>query len=83
MLKYKNVSTQPLIFYGVTFNPNDIKEVPGYINHVKMIRVKEVPAASAPKATITLPKEEKPKATESNAQEKPQKRQYNRKPKQQ
>lgn len=83
MIKYKNISGHTLVFYGVTFNPNDIKEVPGYINHLKMIRVKETSVASTPKATITLPKEAKPKAAETKAQEQPQKRQYNRKNKQQ
>jgi len=56
MIKYKNISGQTLTFYNVTFNPNDIKEVPGYINHLKMIRVKdsEIPK---PKATLEVVEE--------------------------
>lgn len=34
---YKNISNSKKIFYGVTFNPGDIKEVPGYINDRQMI----------------------------------------------
>lgn len=29
---YKNISSATKTFYGVTFNPGEIKEVPGYIN---------------------------------------------------
>lgn len=29
---YKNISNVSQSFYGVKFNPGDIKEVPGYIN---------------------------------------------------
>ena len=32
---YKNLSNTIKTFYGVTFNPGDIKEVSGYINHPK------------------------------------------------
>ena len=48
MITYKNISVSTKTFYGVTFKPNDIKEVPGYINDKGMVRVlssvkKEVP----------------------------------------
>jgi len=65
MIRYKNSSNIPLTFYGVTFNPNEIKEVPGFINHIKMIRVKEVPSTPIkPRAIITKPKQEEPKPVE-------------------
>lgn len=34
---YKNLSNTVKTFYGVTFEPNEIKEVPGYINHPKFL----------------------------------------------
>ena len=39
MLKYKNISTTKKTFYGVSFIPGDVKEVPGYINAAGMVRV--------------------------------------------
>lgn len=39
MLKYKNISCSVKTFYGVTFEPNDVKEVPGYINSQGMLRI--------------------------------------------
>ena len=58
MIAYKNISNSPKTFYGVTFNPNDIKEVPGYINHINMIRVFKqsrptVKAIISPEETVT------------------------------
>ena len=73
MLRYKNISNKPLTFYGVTFNPNETKEVSGYINHVKMIRVLETSDAKKPKEIITSLKQESPKV------EKQSKRKYTRK----
>ena len=34
---YKNISNSKKVFYGVTFKPGDIKEVPGYVNDKQMI----------------------------------------------
>lgn len=34
---YKNISSSTKIFYGVTFKPGDIREVPGYVNDRHMI----------------------------------------------
>lgn len=34
---YKNLSNTVKTFYGVTFKPNEIKEVKGYINHPKFL----------------------------------------------
>ena len=78
MIKYKNISSFPLAFYGVTFNPNETKEVPGFINHVKMIRVTETVRVQ-PKSAIVAKEEPKPN---NSVEEKP-KRQYNRKNKNQ
>ena len=50
MIFYKNTSLTVKTFYGVTFNPGEVNEVPGYINHHDMIRVpepKEPPKAAA------------------------------------
>ncbi len=71
MLKYKNISSYPLTFYNITFNPNEVKSVPGYINHPKMIRVKESKSIK-PKAIIEAVK---PEAKSADVEVKP-KRQY-------
>lgn len=76
MIKYKNISSYPLTFYGITFNPNEEKEVPGFINHIKMIRVKEK-IEPKPKSIIEVAKA-KAKVEPKPVEEKP-KRQYNRK----
>lgn len=34
---YKNISTSRKQFYGVTFNPGETKEVPGYVNDTHMV----------------------------------------------
>ena len=39
MITYKNIGQSTKTFYGVTFKPGEIKEVPGYINSLCMIRV--------------------------------------------
>ena len=39
MIKYKNISCSTKTFYGITFNPGDVKEVPGYVNAQGMTRV--------------------------------------------
>jgi hypothetical protein len=39
MIIYKNISCSVKTFYGVTFEPNDVKGVPGYINDHGMVRV--------------------------------------------
>lgn len=38
-MKYKNTGMTSKTFYGVTFKPKDVKEVPGYINDPKFIRM--------------------------------------------
>lgn len=39
MITYKNIGQSTKTFYGVTFKPGDIKEVPGYINGQGMARI--------------------------------------------
>lgn len=39
MITYKNISGSTKTFYGVTFNPDDVKEVAGYVNASGMVRV--------------------------------------------
>lgn len=43
MLAYKNLSNTTKTFYGVTFKPGEIKEVPGYINVNCFVKVDSVP----------------------------------------
>lgn len=38
-MKYKNTGMTSKTFYGVTFKPKEVKEVPGYINDPKFIRM--------------------------------------------
>ena len=39
MITYKNISFSAKTFYGVRFEPGEVKDVPGYINSPSMIRV--------------------------------------------
>lgn len=78
MIKYKNISCFPLTFYGVTFNPNETKEVSKFINHPKMIRVKELQEV-APKSIISFAKAEANIETKPKSVEEKPKRHYNRK----
>ena len=48
MITYKNISYSAKTFYGVKFEPGEIKEVPGYINAIGMVRIFD--KVSAPKA---------------------------------
>lgn len=40
---YKNTSYTTKTFYGVKFKPGETKEVSGFINDPKMIRVNQLP----------------------------------------
>lgn len=40
---YKNNALTAKTFYGVTFKPGDVKDVPGYINDVHFVRVSSMP----------------------------------------
>ena len=39
MIQYKNISFSAKTFYGVKFEPGEVKSVPGYINDNNMVRV--------------------------------------------
>lgn len=65
MLVYKNNSLSVKTFYGVVFKPGDVKEVPGYINSNKFIRVTSVPKE--------LPERTEPKRRGRPKREQPQK----------
>lgn len=62
MLRYRNTSVAAKTFYGTTFKPGEERDVPGYINDPKMIRIdfncsepKELPKATAKTAPVTNP----------------------------
>lgn len=41
-MRYKNTSLTKKTFYGVVFMPGEVKDVPGFINDIKMIRLPDV-----------------------------------------
>lgn len=51
---YKNISNSKKQFYGVTFKPGEVKEVPGFVNDKHMI------ASTLPPAVKTDAKPVKP-----------------------
>lgn len=57
---YKNCSCIAKTFYGVTFEPGNIREVRGIINDKMMVLV-DGPAAKITKSTQQKPSPEKPK----------------------
>ena len=60
---YKNNSFVAKTFYGITFQPGEIHEVPGYINDKKFDVVAE-PKSKEPPAQVEQPtKSEEPKET--------------------
>lgn len=38
---YRNISNYTKVFYGITFKPGHIEEVPGYINDSDFVKVTE------------------------------------------
>jgi hypothetical protein len=54
MIKYRNISFSAKTFYGVKFEPGEVKSVPGYINCPSMVRV----------FTKSKPNQDKPKTSE-------------------
>lgn len=40
-MRYKNMTIRPCTFYGVTFNPGEVHDVPGSINAPGFMQVKE------------------------------------------
>lgn len=71
MITYKNISFSAKTFYGVRFEPGEVKDVPGYINSPSMIRVFKPKAEVKPNQmplfeTPTVSKRgRKPKSAES------------------
>ena len=57
---YKNISCSAKTFYGVEFKPGEIKEVPGYINHPKMIVTTSLPQEDSNKQSKPQEKQKKP-----------------------
>lgn len=51
MVTYKNITYSAKTFYGIKFEPGDIKSVPGYINCPGMVRI----FGKAPKTTTQAP----------------------------
>lgn len=45
-MKYQNLSYSTKTFYGVTFKPGDVKDVPGPINHTYFVPVSEKKTAN-------------------------------------
>ena len=61
MVIYKNLSHATKTFYGVTFKPGEVHEVPGYIHHIKFRRLDKMPADTAkPQPTKAESKPAKP-----------------------
>jgi len=60
---YKNISNSVKTFYGKTFKPGEIKEVPGYINNRYMI-VAEMPKEPAKQHASSSPVKQDKKAEE-------------------
>jgi len=66
---YKNVSTFTKTFYGVAFAPGEIKEVPGFINDMKMIKTEAAEAVKPePKAKVVDKKDDKKSAADKAEQ---------------
>lgn len=61
---YKNLSHATKTFYGVTFKPGEEKEVEGYINDTKFIRI---PTFSTNQSKLKLSKNKEEKADGSNS----------------
>jgi len=55
MITYKNISFSAKTFYGVKFEPGEIKEVPGFINCQGMIRVYNVTPTAPVVETVEEP----------------------------
>ena len=60
---YKNISYSEKTFYGVTFQPGEVAEVPGYVNDLQMIVVpkpsKKQTTASDNAPAVTSKKDDK------------------------
>ena len=65
MIQYKNISFSAKTFYGVRFEPGEIKSVPGYINNSSMVRVFNAPSKPARVKSAEEPVETKRKKKSS------------------
>lgn len=69
---YKNLSNSVKTFYGITFKPGDIKEVPGFINNKYMIVVdepKQPAKPQQPKPSPVAEKKPEPKKEQQSSSE--------------
>lgn len=55
MITYKNISFSAKTFYGVKFEPGEIKSVPGYINCHGMVRIFIRKPTTVPSYTFSEP----------------------------
>ena len=73
--RYMNASITSKTFYGVTFQPGESKDVPGYINDISMVRVPEIaesnvaPKQISKKVTDTAEKSAETTTKKSNKEE--------------
>lgn len=74
-MTYKNASLTTKTFYGVAFEPGQIKDVPGYINDTKFILIDMsdiknpdtcTKSDAGIKTMLKTPKAEKPRAEKTN-----------------
>lgn len=64
MYRYKNLSLATKTFYGVTFKPGDEKDVPGYINAPKFIRISKIEVPKKPTSAASVVKKDDKKIDE-------------------
>ena len=71
-MRYRNISNSTLTFYGVTFAPGDVKDVPGAINAAQFIRTEDAPENKADTKVAAKTTEEKPatKSTKTTSEKK-------------
>lgn len=66
-MKYKNIGIAPKTFYGVTFNPGEIRNVPGFINCSSFIRMPDSAEVPTSRDAVVVANTEKVKpAIKSN-----------------
>lgn len=62
MYRYKNLSLATKTFYGVTFKPGEEKDVPGFINDPKFVRVSKKFKPAITTEVVKKPNENKSKS---------------------
>ena len=65
-MKYKNCGYITKEFYGITFNPGDIHEVPGFIAAQHFVRVEDEITSADNAAEISKPRRGRPPKSQSN-----------------